>query len=89
MISPIDSPVDKVDYYEIYSNRDILAMQALFEMKFLPYILKIMQITIMFELYSNLIPIRKNLPPNLNKGIIEPPCIIPDHALYSSKCAHA
>ena len=28
-----------------------------------------------FELFSNLIPIRGNLPPNLNKGFIEPPCI--------------
>ena len=28
---------------------------------------------IRFELFSNLIPIRENLPPNLNKGFIEPP----------------
>ena len=30
----------------------------------------------MFKLFSNLIPLRKNLPPNLNKGFIEPPCSI-------------
>ena len=75
MISPIDSPVDKVDYYEIYANIDILATQALFVMKFSPYTLKITQITIMLKLFSNLIPIQKNLPPNLNEGFIEQPCI--------------
>ena len=75
MISPIDSPVDKVDYYKIYANVDILVMQALFVMKFSQYTLKIMQITIMFKLFSNLIPIQKNQPPNLNNGFIEPPCM--------------
>ena len=30
---------------------------------------------IIFELFSNLIPIWKNLSPNLNKGFIEPHCI--------------
>ena len=35
-----------------------------------------MQITIMFKLFSNLIPIRKNLSLNLNKGFIELPCTI-------------
>ena len=29
---------------------------------------------ILFEVFSKLIPIRKNLPPNLNKCFIEPPC---------------
>ena len=61
-------PVDKVDFYEIYANIDILATQVLFLINFLPYTLKITQITIMLKLFSNLIPIRKNLPPNLNKG---------------------
>ena len=51
MISPIDSPVDNVDYYEIYANIDIVAMQALFVVKFSPYTLKIMQITIMLKLF--------------------------------------
>ena len=47
-------PVDKVDFFEIYSNYiNILAMQALFVMKFSPYTLKITQITIMFKLFSN------------------------------------
>ena len=67
--------MDKVDYYEIYANIDIdiLTTQALFVMKFLPYTLKITQITIMFKIFSNPIQIRKNLPPNLNQGFIEPP----------------
>ena len=30
----------------------------------------------MFELFSNLIPILKDLPPNLNKGFIEPHCSV-------------
>ena len=63
-----------MDFSKIYANIDILAMQALFVMNFSPYTLKIMQITIMFKLFSNLIPMRTNLPPNLNKGFIEPPC---------------
>ena len=50
-------------------------MQTLFVIEFSPYTLKIMQITIMFESISNLIPTRKNLSPNLSKGFIEPPCI--------------
>ena len=29
--------MDKVDYYKIYANIDILATQALFVMKFSPY----------------------------------------------------
>ena len=41
MISPMDSLVDKVDYYEVCANIDILAMQALFVMEFLPYTVKI------------------------------------------------
>ena len=44
-------------------------------MEFSPYTNKITQITILFELFSNLIPIWKNLPPNLNKDFIEPPCM--------------
>ena len=36
MISLIDSRVDKVDYYEICANIDIVATQALFVMEFLP-----------------------------------------------------
>ena len=48
MISPIDSPVDKVDYYEIYANIDILVTQAL---KYLPHTLKITQNTIMFKVF--------------------------------------
>ena len=67
--------MDKVDYYETYANIDILATQALFVMQFSPYSLKITQITIMFKLFSNLIPIWKNLPSNLNKDFIEPPCM--------------
>ena len=76
MTSPIALPVDKVDFSDIYTNIDILTTQALFVMKFLPYTLKITQITIRFNFFSNLNPLRKNLPPNLNKGFIEPPCII-------------
>ena len=56
MISPIDSPVDKVDYYEIYANIDILATQALFVMKFTPYTLKICKLLSclkIFKSYSN------------------------------------
>ena len=49
-------------------------MQALFVIKFSPFTLKITQITIMFKLFSNLILIWKNQPPNLNTGLIEPPC---------------
>ena len=48
MISPIDPP-DKVDYYEIYANIDILATQALFAMKRSPCTLKITQIAVMFK----------------------------------------
>ena len=41
MISPIDPHVDKVDYYVVCANIDILSTQALFVMKFLPYAVKI------------------------------------------------
>ena len=41
MISPIDSRVDKVDYYEVCANIDILATQALFVMEFSPYTVKV------------------------------------------------
>ena len=63
-------------------NIDILAAQALFVMELSPYTVKITYITISFELFSNLTPPqqqkkkkkkKKNLPPNLNKGFIEPP----------------
>ena len=37
MISPKDSLVDKMDYYDVCANIDILATQALFAMKFSPY----------------------------------------------------
>ena len=57
----------------MYANIDILAAQALFVIEFSPYTLKITQIAIILEYFLNLIPIRKNLPPNL-KGFIEPPC---------------
>ena len=43
-------------------------------MEFSPQTVTISYITINFDLFSNLILIRKNLPPNLNKGFIEPPC---------------
>ena len=76
MISPIDSLVDKVDYYEVCANIDILATQTLFVMEFYPYKVKITLITLIFELFSNLIPRRKNRPPNLNKGFIQPPCTL-------------
>ena len=46
-------------------------MQALFEMEFSLYKVKITLVTIIFELFSNLIPIQKNVPPILNKGFIE------------------
>ena len=75
MISPIDSRMDKVDYYVVCTNINILALQALFVMEFSPYTDKIAQITILFKWFSNLIPIWKNLPSNLNKGFIEPPCM--------------
>ena len=65
--------MDKADFSEIYANIDILPTQALFVMNS-PYTPKIMQIATMLKLFSNLIPIRKNLPPHLNKGFIEPPC---------------
>ena len=67
---PYNFPVDKVDFSEIYANVDISATQALFVMKFSPYTLKIKQIAIKFKSFSNLIPIRKNLPPNLNIDLI-------------------
>ena len=41
MISPIDSSVDKVDYYEVCANIDILATQALFVMEFSSYTVKV------------------------------------------------
>ena len=41
MISPIDSRVDKVDYYKVYANIEILATQALFVVEFSPYTVKI------------------------------------------------
>ena len=75
MFSPIDPRLDKVDYYEVCAGIDILAKQELFVMEFSPYTVKITQITMILELFSNLIPMRKNQPPNLNKGFIEPPCI--------------
>ena len=71
-ISPIDSPVDKVDCYEIYANIDILATQVLLVMKFLPHTLKIthtIMCKIIFKSYSN----TENLPQDLNKGFLEPP----------------
>ena len=82
MISPIDSLRGQSGFSEIYANIDILAAQPLFVMKFSPFTLKITQIAIMFKLFSNLIPIRENLPPNLNKGFIEPPCTEPGDDLY-------
>ena len=42
---------------------------------FSPYTDKIIYIMVLSELLSNLIPARKNLPPNLNRGFIEPTCI--------------
>ena len=46
-----------------------------------------MQITVVFKLFSNLIPIWKTLPPNLNKGFIEPSCIsVCWHAQFWSGC---
>ena len=74
MISPMDSLVDKVDYYKFYANIDILVTRALFVMEFFTYTVKITWITIIFELFSKLIPIWKNLPPNLSKGFIERHC---------------
>ena len=59
MISPIDSPRGQSGFSEIYTNIDILATQTLFVKKFSPYTLKIVQITIMFKSFSNLIPIWK------------------------------
>ena len=41
MINPIDSRVDKVDYYEVCANIDFLTTQALFVIEFLPYADKI------------------------------------------------
>ena len=75
MISPMGLPVDKVNYHIVCKNIHILATRALFVMKFSPYTDKVTYIMISFELFSNLIPIRKILPLNLNKGFIEPPCI--------------
>ena len=79
--------MDKVDFYEICANTDILATQSLFVMEFSPYILKIAYITINYELFSNLNSIRKNLPPNLNKGFIEPHCILGSKA-HNAACEH-
>ena len=50
-ISPIDSLVGKVDYYEVCANIDIWATQALFAMKFSLYTVK-MTYTIIFDLFS-------------------------------------
>ena len=75
MISPIDSPRGQSGFFRDLCNISILATLALFVVKFSPYTLKIMQITIVFKLLSNLIPILKKVPPNLNKGFIEPPYI--------------
>ena len=52
--------VDKVNYYEINANINILITQARFVMEFSPYTLKITQITILFEIFSNLQYIVKN-----------------------------
>ena len=35
-----------------------------------------MQITIMFNYFQISLQYGKNLPPNLNKGFVEPPCIV-------------
>ena len=77
MISPMVLPVDKVKYYVICTNIRILATQGLFVMKFSPYTDKKRYIMILFKSFPNLLPILKNLHPNLNKGFIEPPCICP------------
>ena len=53
-----------------------LSTLALFVMEVLRRTVKITYIINIFESYSNLIPIRKNLPPYLNKGFIEPPCSV-------------
>ena len=37
MIIPIDSRVDKVDYYVVCANIDVLAAQGMFVMEFSPY----------------------------------------------------
>ena len=41
MISPMDQPVNKVDYYIVCANISILATQSLFVMEFSPYTVKI------------------------------------------------
>ena len=61
--------VDKVNYYFIYANISILVTEALFVMKFSPYTEKITEIMILVELFSNLIPTRKNLPPVQQENI--------------------
>ena len=73
MINPIDSRVDKVDNYKVCANIDFLTTQALFVIEFLPYA----DTTFLYNLY--LIPIRKNLNPNLSKGFIELPCTYTIH----------
>ena len=40
MISPTDFRVDKVNYYKVSTNMNILATQALFVMEFSPYTVK-------------------------------------------------
>ena len=50
MISHIDSTVDKVDYYVVRENGDILATQALFVIEFSPYTVQITSINIITEL---------------------------------------
>ena len=64
--------VDEVDYHMVCPNIDILAMQALFVMEFSPS--STHNITIISQLFSNLIPVLTNLNQNL-EGFIEPPCI--------------
>ena len=71
MVSPIDPRVDKVDYYEMCANIDILSTQALFETIYSQDIIDNYEFCNIFKS----IPIQKILPLNLNKGFIEPTCI--------------
>ena len=63
--------MDKMYYYEVSASH--LATQALFVMEFSPHN-KGNTDKDHFELFSNLIQIWTNLPPNLSKGFIEPHC---------------
>ena len=75
MISSIDSPRGQSAFFRDLGKYRYLSNASTVCDEIFTNTLKTTQITIKFKSFSHLIPIRKNLPPNLNKGFIEPPCI--------------